>query len=120
MIEKSPWVFDYYELNEIIEGENLNIEYLENEVNDSYLNSEFIFYKEGIGSFENKSGNISSFAWEISNNTLIAFSGSDLSDTEYLKNINVTQSQFTFEAEWGSYDDTSGNITLHSGTYYFK
>lgn len=120
LIDNSPWVFDHYELKEIIMGNNLGKEFLENDVNSTYFGLEFNFYKKGIGTLQYPDKPIVPITWVLSNNTLIATPDPDFDDPAYLKNITVTESQLTFELPYTTFNEDFTEETVHSGIYYFK
>lgn len=120
LIENSPWVFNHYELSEILEGDITDIELLENDTKTGYNNLEFNFYKNGKATLQYPNSALSPFDWVISNNNLLGTPDPDFDGPFLLKNISVSKSEFSFQLNDYFFNIDTYVTTTHTGTFYFN
>ncbi len=119
LVQNSPWTFDHYEIIGVVDVINIDftMKGLESEVNQKVSGNVFNFNLDGTGSRFFPEEETSFFQWEIlKNNQLkITFNGGSIRTV--FKELKVSSSQLTFEAESVSFGVFKA---LHTGKYFYK
>ncbi len=120
LTENSPWIFDHYQMLNIVDAGSSVItqQEIENDINSSLNGLSLTFNQDGSGFTSSVGEPNENWDWEImSNNQLkIIYVGGEF---EIFNNLNVTSTLLKMELESVTYDSNANYEVSHYGIYYF-
>jgi len=120
LIKNSPWTFNQYELLNVIDAgtSTMTQQEIENDYNMKYSGFMYTFNENGVGYVSSQWGTFN-WQWEIINSNQLRINW-EMGDVDILDNLNVTESQFDYEAVSITFDDSANSQIKHFGKTIFK